>query len=698
VRSGSWVALVAAALVGLTPVPPAMADGSSTEGFLTIVGTGAVYQEQAAVLFRTPTDVATISGTGAQVAVQIGAGKVTLAAPPGELLHTGSYSDTVGVTEPRHGHPSLSVEWRYSGCYQVTGRFEVRQILLDEAGQVTGLDASFEERCGAGSVSRLGQVRVGLPLQDVESLPRQATFAPTEPTPAVATPVTLVNDSAAVITVGAPSVSGPEADDFDLGISTCGATLAAGASCQVEVAYAPARPGASIAAVSFTTSVGTRTTELSGHELTGTTAWSMVSEPGEHIGQGQTWSVPAAGQTLAINENQNVLRIDERDGTSHWNAAFSAGVDKPLTVGTYVAAGPPNYTLGPAMDVSRGNCGKTRGLFTVSELERQDGRIVRLDLTFREHCNDDAKELRGAISYRATDPAVVPDQDTTPPAAVGFLFRSRGLDSNVVLTWTLPDDVDLDHVIVRAKMGTTPITSPTDGTDLGAATGNTAVVQVVPGRDYAFAVFPVDISGNVGVGDPLLLAGTQLTLTPPAAIAYLGTAHLRGKLALASTGKPGSGLVVVYQRIAGTRQWSFTATAPVGYDGAIDVSVTPTLNVEYFFRYLGDGKTFGSSSSVVTVKAAPKVMLSSSAPTVKRGQRSTMVVHTYPATAHAACTLERLVGRTWTRVGGATTNRNGDCAFVLANGTRGNYTWRARTAATSVHAAGVSNLLTTRVT
>jgi len=94
-----------------------------------------------------------------------------------------------------------------------------------------------------------------LPLSGTGALtvtltPASLTFASTpEGVASAAQLVTLKNTSAAVVTVGSTSFSGTDASSFIKSASTCGATLAIGASCTISVELNPTTTGALTAAL-----------------------------------------------------------------------------------------------------------------------------------------------------------------------------------------------------------------------------------------------------------------------------------------------------------------------------------------------------------------------------------------------------------------------------------------------------------------
>jgi hypothetical protein len=72
---------------------------------------------------------------------------VNLAAPSGERLHAGTYYNAERAPFRTGRSPGIDVSGDGRGCNQVWGTFSINQIATDGAGNVTLLDATFEQHC-----------------------------------------------------------------------------------------------------------------------------------------------------------------------------------------------------------------------------------------------------------------------------------------------------------------------------------------------------------------------------------------------------------------------------------------------------------------------------------------------------------------------------------------------------------------------
>jgi hypothetical protein len=88
-----------------------------------------------------------------------------------------------------------------------------------------------------------------------------------------------------------------------------------------------------------------------------------------------------------------------------------------------------------------------------------------------------------------------PPVDTQPPGAVEDLGRGTDVPGAVALSWTAAPEPDVAHYrIYRSRGGATALTLYQDGVELCEWEDR----QVIPGREYVYAVTAVDGAGNEG--------------------------------------------------------------------------------------------------------------------------------------------------------------------------------------------------------
>ena len=87
---------------------------------------------------------------------------VWLAAPRGQSLHPGTYSNAVRAAFRTGSAPGIDVFGDGRGCNQVIGSFTVTRITAEAEGHVTGFEASFVQHCDSPTAPALrGVVRFG---------------------------------------------------------------------------------------------------------------------------------------------------------------------------------------------------------------------------------------------------------------------------------------------------------------------------------------------------------------------------------------------------------------------------------------------------------------------------------------------------------------------------------------------------------
>src|SRR5262249_102733 len=139
----------------------------------------------------------------------------------------------------------------------------------------------------------------------------------------------------------------------------------------------------------------------------GVTSLTMFSQPGDYIGQGQTYSYTPQTGTFMVNRNfDNGVSIYYSGGGHWWNLDFAAPFDATLTPGTYANATrwPFQASGVPGLSVSGDGRGSNTltGSFTVTQaLYAADGTVLRFAANFEQHSEGMAPALTGTINYNA---------------------------------------------------------------------------------------------------------------------------------------------------------------------------------------------------------------------------------------------------------------------------------------------------------
>src|SRR5262249_1508443 len=141
----------------------------------------------------------------------------------------------------------------------------------------------------------------------------------------------------------------------------------------------------------------------------GVTSLIMVSQPGDYIGQGQSYSyTPQTGTFFANRNFDNGVSIFYAGGGHSWNLDFAAPFDATLTPGTYANATrwPFQASGVPGLSVYGDGRGSKPlpGRFTVTQvLYAADGTVLRFAASFEQHSEGLAPALTGTINYNQGD-------------------------------------------------------------------------------------------------------------------------------------------------------------------------------------------------------------------------------------------------------------------------------------------------------
>jgi hypothetical protein len=136
-------------------------------------------------------------------------------------------------------------------------------------------------------------------------------------------------------------------------------------------------------------------------------SWSlnMTSDPGDYIGQGQTWSYTTGdGQNRGSAQQPTTLQFEVFPSAGgDWGGGFWPPRGQNFAVGTtYTAV--KGSADGPALNIGgmgRG-CGTTSGTFTVEALDVDPGGALRTaKVSFEQHCEGLAPALRGTWEFHA---------------------------------------------------------------------------------------------------------------------------------------------------------------------------------------------------------------------------------------------------------------------------------------------------------
>jgi Putative Ig domain len=217
---------------------------------------------------------------------------------------------------------------------------------------------------------------------------------------------------------------------------------------------------------------------------------SLVSDPGDFVGQGQTlFLVPDNGITATGTSSSGVVQVFFFTSSGEfWFLDFAAPIGQPLAAGTYSGAAlyPFEAPGQPGLSVSgdgRG-CSTITGSFTVVEIGYlSNGNVGSLDATFEQHCDGAAPALRGELKFNAPFPLFL-----TAPSV-------RTVVENQNLTFTVTATDQLSLIAALTASGLPAGASFTDnGNNTGTFTWTPATSQA---GIYFLTFHGSDSAGNV---------------------------------------------------------------------------------------------------------------------------------------------------------------------------------------------------------
>lgn len=132
----------------------------------------------------------------------------------------------------------------------------------------------------------------------------------------------------------------------------------------------------------------------------------LQSDPGDHVGQGQTHLYTAMEAVLRLSTTGSQLDV-EVQGDTYWGGYFIPMVPlSELQIGYYGGLTDRNIAKGLFSWFGDGRaCAGSRGWFVVDEVTFEAGSLTAIELRFEQHCGAATPALRGKIHWRFDHPA-----------------------------------------------------------------------------------------------------------------------------------------------------------------------------------------------------------------------------------------------------------------------------------------------------
>jgi hypothetical protein len=238
---------------------------------------------------------------------------------------------------------------------------------------------------------------------------------------------------------------------------------------------------------------------------------TMVSDPGDYIGQGQTWSYDtAAGDVISATTNGSTVNVAVTgyNGT-WWYLDFDAPNGQTLTAGTTYANATryPFNGSGPGLAIygeGRG-CNTLTGSFTVTEAVfggPGSSYIQDFTATFEQHCEGGEPALRGTLSIH-NPPAPEPLELGVTVAGDGTVSRVTGRATvHGTVTCSEPVTVNVNGTLTQVNKKTI-LTGPLS-TEVACTPGAPVAWQAVaiPNGTTPFGQGNAEVEATASAQDP----------------------------------------------------------------------------------------------------------------------------------------------------------------------------------------------------
>ncbi|MGH1549673.1 fibronectin type III domain-containing protein [Leifsonia poae] len=529
---------------------------------------------------------------------------VTVTPPPGQPLRMGDYAVINGnqsdSTQPQVRLDAGSVTTGF------TGELDIRDLKWDSIGQLSTFDLVLHG---------IGELSLNEPQSEGVDLGARTLAFPATPIGFSSVPAQqaewLHNTTSSAVSLGAPTFSGSGAADFTATGSTCGSSLAAGATCSFKVGFFPKKAGPRTAALRIPIGGSTQTVALTGAAAIGTSSITTSGTDPLDLGATNTYAngpyiiaestifggYAWTATTTDASKNAQVVITPPGGGP--------ANNGPPITAGVHTTApwdGPvPTSQYGFQVTLDSHTCGAPMtGTIDVENLIVDAlGLVEMAKITFSERCAGlvNSNPMTGTLLWQLRSDAVSP----AAPSGV-----TVGAGSAPAISWKPSPSSDVTHTIARVSPGGASTVGVLSGVALSDGTATSATSPTLTAGQYTAAVWAVDGSGNVSapatstftVGVPQ----TPYTVpSPPTAVSAISTDG-GGVISFSPPASDGNLPVTQYEirngntgaaslvpstarsaTVAGLRNgfhYSYTVRAinAAGYGAQADVTVSPVAS------------------------------------------------------------------------------------------------------------------------
>ncbi|RKR73583.1 fibronectin type III domain-containing protein [Frondihabitans australicus] len=324
--------------------------------------------------------------------------------------------------------------------------------------------------------------------------------------PALTSVETLHNTGTSKVALGTPVTSGQSHAAYRVSQSTCGASLAAGATCSLLIGFSPTTGGPADAALTIPVGTTTETVSLSGTAYLGTS--SITVGGSDPVDKGVTTSAVAG--KAAMYEAHGGEYSFEADDPSTGDEIANVVLEAPNYGTLPLGSRKTGYILdlngyGVRATVHSLGCDTTGSEDVKAFTTDATGFATMADVTFSQTCDSDPHVQTGSVLWQYRS-------DTTAPAATTALTVS-----STKATWKASTSSDSSYVVARLVEGDGRGATVTSGTPLTVSGASAALPALQANEQYTVALFDVDTSGNVSAVTEKTFGTAPTVVTAPGA-------------------------------------------------------------------------------------------------------------------------------------------------------------------------------------
>ena len=511
----------------------------------------------------------------------------------------------------------------------------------DMFGIVTGYTTTtgYDLATGLGSVNAFNLVNAWpttAPTLTVSLSPTSLTFASTTVgATTAAQAVTIKNTGTGAVTLSLETITGTNPTSFLKSATTCGTSLAAGASCTVSVEFKPAATGTLTASLSVAdNATGTpQTVALSGTGAAASTFTVSLSPTSLTFASTTVGSTTAAQVVTVKNTGTGAVTLSSETITGTNPTSF---LKSATTCGTSLAAG--------------ASC-------TVSvEFKPAAAGALKATLSVADNANGTPQ----TVALSGTGAAAPTFTVSLSPTTLTFASTTEGLTTAAQVVTVKNTGTGAVTLSSETVTGTNPTSflksATTCGTSLAAGASCTVSVEFKPAAAGALKATLSVADNATGTPQTVALAGTGVAATTPTvtltptSIAFPNTALGSTSDAQVVTVKNTSTVAVTISSIAlgGTNGTSFLELGNCG----TSLSAGASCSLYIAFKPASAAAMTGTLSVTDNASGSPqKVTLTGTGTAVPSVKLSTTSI-AFPATTHATTSAAQTV--TLTNAGTAT--------------------------------------------